>query len=134
MAGVATKTRQMDDASITVKEQIARIQIGRHFLDGADADWVQKRFQLSLSETKTAWSSVVAMLEHALEAPASTVRFFELPDALALQTEGCLRLLLDWHDQLRQMQLVTETAERQSLNAGDDVASNDGSAESGPPC
>ncbi|MCH9674296.1 MAG: hypothetical protein K0U93_22855 [Gammaproteobacteria bacterium] len=124
----------MDESSTTVKERITRIHIARHFLDGADAGWVQRRFHITLPETQAAWSYIVAMLEQALGTPASTVRFFELPDALSSQTEACLRLLLDWHDELRQAQLINDAAEQRRLDEGNDVETDEGSAESGSPC
>lgn len=112
-------TPAMDDTAITTEESIQHIQIARHFLDGADVAWVQKRFNASREEIETGWSSVVAMLEQALQVPSSEVTFFVLPERLSPQTEACLRQLLAWQEQYRQRQFTRETTPDPAIDPAD---------------
>lgn len=109
----------MDNTATTTEQSIQHIQIARHFLDGADVAWVQQRFNASREEIEAGWSSVVAMLERALQVPSSEVAFFVLPEHLSSQTEACLRQLLAWQEQYRQRQFTRETTPDAEIDADD---------------
>lgn len=109
----------MDDPATTTEQSIQHIQIARHFLDGADVAWVQQRFNASREEIEAGWSSVVAMLEQALQVPSTEVTFFVLPERLSSQTEACLRQLLAWQEQYRQRQFTRETTPIPAIDAAD---------------
>ena len=87
----------MSETNRTLSER-DNYRIGRHFLDGADAEWIASREQIAQADAESAWEFCRERLSNFVAAGEETRL---LSDAeLHGRSEECIRLLLHWHEVL----------------------------------
>ena len=93
-------------------------RLGRLFFDGADAEWIAAREQISQAEAQSAWEFCREKLSRFF-ATAAGEEFRLLSDtALKARSEECIRLLLHWYEILGENERWSQLVEERRSNSG----------------
>ena len=93
-------------------------RLGRLFFDGADADWIATREQISQADVQAAWEFCREKLSYFLTtATGEEVKLLSDAD-LFERAEDCVRLLLYWHEVLSENERWSQAMEEQQSGAG----------------
>ena len=96
-------------------------RLGRLFFDGADAEWIAEREQISQAEVQTAWEFCREKLSLFFAASDGEKRGLLSDAELYARSEDCVRLLLHWYEVLSENERWSQAVvERRSNKAAAD--------------
>ena len=85
-------------------------RLGRLFFDGADAEWIAAREQISQAEVQTAWEYCREKLSSFFAAAAGEELRLLSDTELCARSEDCVRLLLHWYEVLSENERWSQAA------------------------
>jgi len=92
-------------------------RLGRLFFDGADAEWIAAREQITQAEVQTAWEFCREKLSHFFAAADGKKRALLSDAELYARSEDCVRLLLHWYEVLSENERWSEAVVERRSNA-----------------
>ncbi len=98
-------------------------RLGRLFVDGADAEWIAAREQISPAEAQTAWEFCREKLSSFFASAAGEELKLLSDTELCERSEDCIRLLLHWYEVLSENERWSQAVEESRSDA---VAVNNG--------
>ena len=94
-------------------------RLARLFFDGAEAEWIAARGQMSQAEVQAAWEFCREKLSNFFAAAAGEEPKLLSDTALRERSEDCVRLLLHWYEILSDNERWSKVLEQSRSDPGD---------------